>query len=239
MRIAGIDVYLHWTFWLVPFCVVCNFLVFGDQVWFVTGASLFLLLNLSICVLLHELGHALVARRFGATTKDIIIAPFGGLARLAGMPKNPGQEFLISFAGPAVNLGIALLLSVGIFFAGGSLIPPSVFESLNQLPLILLWINLVLFLLNLIPAFPMDGGRMLRSVLARRMSYLQATVIAGRVGQFSALFFLFYVALEQQFLLMPVGIFLIFSAQFELNRVRSLEFNELERDSSGADSAER
>ena len=80
---------------------------------------------------------------------------------------------------------------------------------------------------------------MLRSVLARRMSYLQATVIAGRVGQFSALFFLFYVALEQQFLLMPVGIFLIFSAQFELNRVRSLEVNELERDSSGADSAER
>ncbi|MDG1510600.1 MAG: M50 family metallopeptidase [Mariniblastus sp.] len=239
MRIAGIDVHLHWTFWLVPVCLVCNIFGFGEQVWFVTGVSLFLLLNLSFCVLLHELGHALVARRFGATTKDIIIAPFGGLARLTGMPKNPGQEFLISFAGPAVNLVIALLFAAGIIFAGGSLIPPSVFESLNQLPLILLWINLVLFLLNLIPAFPMDGGRMLRSILARRMSYLQATVIAGRVGQFTALFFSFYVALEQQFLLLPVGIFLFLSAQFELNRVRASEVNELERDSAEADSAER
>ena len=232
MRIAGVDIYLHWTYWLVPVYIIYSTRIFGEQSWFVAGVLLFLLLNLSLCVLLHELGHALMARRFGATTKDIIITPVGGLARLAGMPKNPFQEFLISFAGPAVNLGIALLLAAAIYFAGGSLIPAFVFEGLSQLPVILLWINLVLFLFNLIPAFPMDGGRMLRSILAQRMGYLRATLIAGRLGQFTALFFSIYVLLERQYLLILVGVFVFCSAQFELNQVRASQVNELDCDSA-------
>lgn len=226
MRIAGIDVYLHWTYWLAPVYIVYHNRVFGDQAWYVTGVLFFLLLNLSLCVLLHELGHALMARRFGATTKDIIIAPIGGMARLVGMPKKPLQEFLISFAGPAVNLVIALLLAVAILLARGSLVPALRFEGLNQLPVILLWINLVLFLFNLIPAFPMDGGRMLRSLLARRMSYLRATVIAARLGQFSALWFSVYVLFEKQYPLVFVGVFVFFSAQFELNQTRALQVSE-------------
>ncbi len=193
-----------------------------------TGVLFFLLLNLSLCVLLHELGHALMARRFGATTKDIIITPIGGMARLVGMPKKPLQEFLISFAGPAVNLVIALLLAVAILLARGSLVPALRFEGLNQLPVILLWINLVLFLFNLIPAFPMDGGRMLRSLLARRMSYLRATVIAARLGQFSALWFSIYVLFEKQYPLVFVGVFVFFSAQFELNQTRALQVSEMD-----------
>jgi len=226
MRIAGIDVYLHWTYWLAPVYIVYHNRVFGDQAWYVTGVLFFLLLNLSLCVLLHELGHALMARQFGATTKDIIITPIGGMARLVGMPKKPLQEFLISFAGPAVNLVIALLLAVAILLARGSLVPALRFEGLNQLPVILLWINLVLFLFNLIPAFPMDGGRMLRSLLARRMSYLRATVIAARLGQFSALWFSVYVLFEKQYPLVFVGVFVFFSAQFELNQTRALQVSE-------------
>ncbi len=228
MRIAGIDVYLHWTYWLAPVYIVYHNRVFGDQAWYVTGVLFFLLLNLSLCVLLHELGHALMARRFGATTKDIIITPIGGMARLVGMPKKPLQEFLISFAGPAVNLVIALLLAVAILLARGSLVPALRFEGLNQLPVILLWINLVLFLFNLIPAFPMDGGRMLRSLLARRMSYLRATVIAARLGQFSALWFSIYVLFEKQYPLVFVGVFVFFSAQFELNQTRALQVSEMD-----------
>lgn len=226
MRIAGIDVYLHWTYWLAPVYIVYHNRVFGDQAWYVTGVLFVLLLNLSLCVLLHELGHALMARQFGATTKDIIITPIGGMARLVGMPKKPLQEFLISFAGPAVNLVIALLLAVAILLARGSLVPALRFEGLNQLPVILLWINLVLFLFNLIPAFPMDGGRMLRSLLARRMSYLRATVIAARLGQFSALWFSIYVLFEKQYPLVFVGVFVFFSAQFELNQTRALQVSE-------------
>lgn len=112
MRIAEIDVYLHWTYWLAPLYIIYRTRFFGDQAWFVTGILFFLLLNLSLCVLLHELGHALMARRFGVTTKDIITTPIGGLARLEGMPWKPNQEFLISLAGPAVNLMIAALLGV-------------------------------------------------------------------------------------------------------------------------------
>lgn len=234
MRIAEIDVYLHWTYWLAPLYIIYRTRLFGDQAWFVTGILFFLLLNLSLCVLLHELGHALMARRFGVTTKDIIITPIGGLARLEGMPRKPNQEFLISLAGPAVNLIIAALLGGGIYIAGGTLLPTISFQGLSQLPVIMLWINLVLFLFNLFPAFPMDGGRMLRSILARWMSYFRATMIAGRLGQFSALVFAIYAFLENQYPLILVGVFVFLAAQFELNQARVSQGNEIENESSEA-----
>lgn len=233
MRIAGVDVYLHWTCWIAPVYIVYIARNFGDRAWLVIGVLIFLLLNLSFCVLLHELGHALMARRFGVTTKDIIITPIGGLARLNWMPKKPNQEFLISLAGPLVNLLIAVLLGMIFFCFGGSLLPSLSFDGLSQLPVIMLWINLALFLLNLIPAFPMDGGRMLRSVLARRMSYYQATVIAGRSGQMSALLFSIYVLREKQYPLILIGIFVFVSARFELKQARLSQASELGCDTIG------
>ena len=233
MRLAGIDVYLHWTYFLAPLYIVYSTRDF-DQAWLVNGVLFFLLLNLSFCVLLHELGHALMARRFGVPTKDIIITPIGGLARLAWMPKKPNQEFAISFAGPLVNLLIAVLLGVIVCFAGGSLLPSLSFEGMSQLPVVMLWINLALFLFNLIPAFPMDGGRMLRSVLAKRMSYLRATLIAARLGQLSALSFSIFVLWENQYPLILVGVFVFVSAQFELNQARLKQVNEVDGDSIGA-----
>lgn len=234
MRIAGVDIYLHWTFWIAPIYIVYIARDFGDRVWLVTGVLIFLLLNLSFCVLLHELGHVLMARRYGVTTKDIIITPIGGLARLTWMPKKPNQEFLISFAGPLVNLLIGAFLGVVVFLSGGSLLPSLSFDGLGQLPVIMLWVNLVLFLFNLIPAFPMDGGRMLRSVLARRMSYYRATVIAGRSGQLSAFLFSIYVLWEKHYLLVLIGLFVFISARFEMKQARLSQVSELGCDSIGS-----
>jgi Zn-dependent protease/predicted transcriptional regulator len=138
------------------------------------------------CVLLHELGHALTARRFGVATRDIILLPIGGLARLERMPEKPSQEIMVALAGPAVNVAIALALFgvmtafhmslSGLSFTGGMI------EAL-------LYINVVIVLFNLIPAFPMDGGRVLRAVLAMTMPYVRATRVAAQVGQGFALLF--------------------------------------------------
>jgi Zn-dependent protease len=129
---------------------------------------------------------------------------------------------------------IAVLLGVIVCFAGGSLLPSLSFEGMSQLPVVMLWINLALFLFNLIPAFPMDGGRMLRSVLAKRMSYLRATLIAARLGQLSALSFSIFVLWENQYPLILVGVFVFVSAQFELNQARLKQVNEVDGDSIGA-----
>ena len=145
-RFAGIDVFLHPTFFLI--------LLFPAA-----AAHLPLVLAMFACVLLHEYGHALTARRFGIGTTDITLYPIGGVARLTRMPRAPGVELLIALAGPAVNLAIAaaLFLTFGLASAVGA----------GAFCADLLAMNLVLAFFNLIPAFPMDGGRVLRAVLAK------------------------------------------------------------------------
>jgi Zn-dependent protease len=180
-RVAGIDFYVHPTF------VVVFFLFPGI---FPGGASsplnILLVLAVFACVLLHELGHALMARRFGIDTRDITLYPIGGVARLERMPRAPGAELLIALAGPAVNFAIVLGL-IALFSVGGDLLIayawPAVF--LQQL----LVVNLVLGLFNLIPAFPMDGGRVLRALLSGWLGRVRATMAAARVGRALAVLF--------------------------------------------------
>jgi len=179
-RIAGIQLRIHVTFVLLIAWLAFGYYAQGGSPAAAEGVIFVLLLFL--CVVLHEFGHALAAKAFGINTPDITLLPIGGVARLERMPEEPKQELLIAVAGPAVNVVIAL----GLFVAGGSFINPFVNPAAPErvgLVSQLLIINVLLVAFNLLPAFPMDGGRVLRALLATRMSYARATQIAATVGQ--------------------------------------------------------
>jgi Zn-dependent protease/CBS domain-containing protein len=181
-RFAGIDVYVHVTF-------LALIAYFAAVYWAETGtlagvlAGLALIGMLFVCVLLHEYGHALTARRYGIGTRHITLLPIGGLALLESMPKDPRQEIVVALAGPAVNLAIAAVAWLLVLAEGrpGALVP----EQLTRMGFLpsLLAANLMLAIFNLLPAFPMDGGRVLRAALSLRMDRVKATRIAAVVGQ--------------------------------------------------------
>src|SRR6266705_651476 len=183
-RIAGIQLRIHVTFLLLIAWLAFGYYSAGGSA--VAAARVLFVLLLFACVVLHEFGHALAAKAFGINTPDITLLPIGGVARLERMPEKPVQELVIALAGPMVNVVIAL----GLFVAGGSqaLLNPSTVEG-GGLVAQLLTINILLVLFNLLPAFPMDGGRVLRALLATRMSYARATQVAATVGQGFAFIF--------------------------------------------------
>jgi Zn-dependent protease/CBS domain-containing protein len=204
----GIPVELHVTFLLfVVWIAVAQGLAAGD-----TGraiGTLVLMLLVFACVLLHELGHALAARRYGIQTRNIILLPIGGLAQLERMPEKPRQEIVVAVAGPMVNVAIAALLAgllvalhreVSVADFGGGLV-----ESL-------LVLNVWMVLFNLIPAFPMDGGRVLRALIALRLDYARATQIASVVGQGIALLFGVVGLFSGQLMLLFVALFVFLAA---------------------------
>ncbi len=181
-RILGVDVYLHFTFLLL-----LGFL--GFVAWRSTGRfeaavdGVAFVVVLFGCVLLHELGHAMMARRYGIGTSDITLLPIGGLARLERMPERPAQELMVAVAGPAVNLVIAALLAVWLVTTGGISAGDGPWLTSGSIARRLMVFNLVLVAFNLLPAFPMDGGRVLRAVLAASLGRRRATAIAANVGQ--------------------------------------------------------
>lgn len=176
IRIAGIQLRIHITFLLLIVCVALGS----------TSAAIFVLL-LFLCVVLHEFGHALAAKAYGINTPDITLLPIGGVARLERIPEEPKQELVIAAAGPAVNAIIALCLFV-VIAARGAINLHALMQS-SDLVALIFKVNVLLLLFNLLPAFPMDGGRVLRAVLATRMSYARATQTAATVGQGFAFLF--------------------------------------------------
>ena len=187
-RYAGIDVYIHTTFFLLLLWVAVSHWSQGAGF---SGAltGIFFILAIFLCVVLHEFGHALAARKFGIETRDIILLPIGGVARLERMPREPVQEIYVALAGPAVNLVIAGVLYV--LLAMTHTLAPVSSLSVSSGPFFerLMMVNIFLLVFNLIPAFPMDGGRVLRAFLAMRGNYVQATQRAAHIGQGIAFLF--------------------------------------------------
>jgi Zn-dependent protease len=191
-RVAGIDIKVHVTFFLILIWGAAQWARFGAT-GYLFGAGLMLLLFL--CVTLHELGHSVVAQRFGITVRQIILLPIGGVALLGRIPQNPWQELAIAVAGPAVNVVIAaaLALGMGINNALGRVSFEQIRLAAQRGPsrelllLILLSSNIGLVLFNMIPAFPLDGGRVLRSLLAMRMPWHRATNTAATIGRVMAM----------------------------------------------------
>jgi Zn-dependent protease/predicted transcriptional regulator len=211
--LAGIGIYVHATFLLLILFIFFLNWHEGKSVATATAGALFILVIFG-CIVLHELGHALAARHYGIRTRDITLLPIGGLARLERMPDIPIQELWVALAGPAVNAVIAGgLFAIG-FLAG---VHPDLQSFrwvgggfLNKLMVVNFW----LLAFNLIPAFPMDGGRVLRALLATRLEYTRATLVAARVGQFIAFLFGFAGLLTDPFLVF-IALFVWMGAEQE------------------------
>ncbi len=218
-RVVGIDVYVHATFALLIAYIGFSALPSGLAA---ALAGIIFVLLVFACVLLHELGHALAARRYGIGTRDIVLLPIGGVARLERMPEDPRQELVVALAGPAVNVVIAAVLylagaAAGAFSGFGAAFAAStVFERL-------LWVNLMLVGFNLIPAFPMDGGRVLRALLAFPRPHAQATAIAARVGKGFAVLFGVYGLITGNLFLVLIAVFIYMAggAEAAFTRTRS------------------
>ena len=199
-KLAGIDLYVHATFLILIVWVALVHWTDGHSLAAVAEGVGFII-SLFVCVVLHELGHALVARRYGVPTRDITLLPIGGVARLARMPDKPWEEFRVAIAGPAVNVVLAALL-YGVLLISHHWSPVTLL-TLTAGPFVerILLANVALVVFNLIPAFPMDGGRILRALLATRMDYARATQTAAGIGQALALVFGLFGLFHNPFLL--------------------------------------
>ena len=213
-RLSGIDVFIHWSFWILPIWILSASSGRGIAAALGSVGFVFAIFG---CVVLHELGHALAARFYGVGTRDITLYPIGGVASLERMPERPIQELVIAVAGPLVNVVIAATLLMG-----SSLSSAGPWWQSNPLEggLIsgLIWVNVALVIFNMLPAFPMDGGRVLRALLATALPYTRATIIAARIGQLMAIGFGLIGLWSPNFFLLAVFIFLAASA--ELARAR-------------------
>ncbi|MGI9535315.1 MAG: site-2 protease family protein [Thermodesulfobacteriota bacterium] len=209
----GIEVYIHFTFWLI-------FLWVGYIYWMrfqnISSVVEGVLLVIAVfgCVLLHEFGHALTAQKYGIKTRDITLLPIGGLAKIEKIPEKPIQEFWITLAGPAVNVVIAILLFLILYLSGN--FEPLTNTSITEGSFIekLMLVNVVLVVFNVLPAFPMDGGRILRAVLAMRMDYTKATQVAVSIGQGMAFLFGFIGLFTNPFLVI-IALFVWIGATME------------------------
>ena len=216
IKIKGISLYIHWTFLLLFGWIALVNARTGNNVEQLSW-SLFFICAVFACVALHEFGHAFVASLFGIKAKNIVLLPIGGVASIEKFPDNPAQELAISIAGPLVNILIAAVLIIFIqpykpFWEGQ---PNASITHGHDLMYNLHLVNIGLAAFNLIPAFPMDGGRILRALLGFRMNYVRATSIAATVGKIIAGFFIAFGILFYNIILPVIGIFIIISASTE------------------------
>lgn len=211
---SGIKVFIHWTFWIIIGWILMMHFEMGHG-WTEALVGALFILVLFACVVLHEFGHALTAKKYGIATRDITLYPIGGVASLDRMPEKPAQELAVALAGPAVNLVIAAILYV-FLYATDQLLPISEIDHMGGENFLfnIMAANVILAAFNLIPAFPMDGGRVLRASLAFRMDKLMATNIATRVGQVLAIVFVF-LGFFGNFWLVFIGLFIFWAAGAE------------------------
>jgi len=212
-RVAGSEIRIHLTFLILLAWI--GIIQYGAGGPAAALDSVLFIVAVFACVVLHELGHALAARRYGIATPDITLLPIGGLARLSRIPDNPTEEIVIAVAGPAVNVAIAAVIIVVL---GGSFDPAAMASIEDPDPGFLVRlaaVNVILVLFNLIPAFPMDGGRVLRALLAYRLGRRRATEIAARIGQGLAFVFGFVGLMSANVLLVFIAIFVYLAAAAE------------------------
>ncbi len=213
-RVSGIDVKIHATFLLLLAWFGWDYYQAGGIAGAIDGIGFTLLLFL--CVLLHEFGHAFAARAFGIRTPDITLLPIGGVARLERMPEKPWQELVVAVAGPAVNV----VIGGALFIVLAAKVRMSDFTEIDQfgssLVVKLMAVNIMLVVFNAIPAFPMDGGRVLRSILAMKFDYVVATTVAARVGQVLAVGFAIASFFGGNPMLLFIAMFVFMGAQQEL-----------------------
>jgi Zn-dependent protease len=216
--LAGIELRIHATFLLLLAWVGASHWLNGRSMDAALGGITFIL-ALFGCVLLHELGHSLAARKYGIPTRDITLLPIGGVARLERMPDKPSQELWVALAGPAVNVLIAAVLFAWLTLTNDWAPFSQLHIAAGPFAERLLIANVWLVLFNLIPAFPMDGGRVLRALLASRMEYARATQIAASIGQGLA-FVLGFVGLFTNPMLLFVALFVWIGAAQEAGAVQ-------------------
>lgn len=216
VSIRGINLHVHWTFLLLIGWILLINAYSGNNIEQLSWSVLFLLAVFA-CVILHELGHALMAARFGIKAKDIALLPIGGIASIEKFPENPSQELAISMAGPLVNLVIAGVLWLFMVPHTSLLNAPPDTSIMHGHDFLynLRIVNILLVAFNLIPAFPMDGGRILRALLGFKLNYIQATTIAANIGKIMAILLIISGIVLINPFLPAIGVFIIFSAGVE------------------------
>lgn len=217
-RISGIKIFIHWTFLILIFWIIGSGISRGLGM---ESILLYLIFVLAIfaCVVLHELGHSLTAKRYDIPTKDITLLPIGGLARFERLPEEPKKELIIAIAGPVVNFAIAGII---YFFWDKQVFQAEQLQEITSSNFVFMFmsVNLFIGLFNLIPAFPMDGGRILRATLSFKMGRVKATRVASLIGQFLAIGFVFIGFFSNPFLIL-IGIFVYLGARAEAEYVQS------------------
>ena len=213
-RVAAIPIRLHWSFFLLIALVAAVDWSAGEKA-VVSGLAWITALFTSVVA--HEVAHCIVARRRGAHVLGIVLFPLGGLSQLETMPKAPNDEFAVAIVGPLTSMAIGVLLLAAGLVTGGHIWPPALFVGswLARLG----WLNLLLGAFNLLPALPMDGGRVLRAALSRHRSHLEATVLAGRVARYVGTAMV-VVGFLYNFWLILIGVFVLMGARAEEGAAR-------------------
>ncbi len=221
---ANIPVKIHWSFILILIYVGSSAASAGSDWWSIV-IELSFVLAMFLCVVLHEFGHALTAKHYGIQTEDIILLPIGGVARLKNLPDKPIQELIVAIMGPMVNVAIAIILFMYLvsmfgasYFDIDNLGNLSFSDWSGFLPLLMIS-NIMLVIFNMIPAFPMDGGRVLRALLAMQLGRLKATRIASIVGQIICIILVIIGLYFEAYTLALIGVFIFFSATQEYRSV--------------------
>jgi stage IV sporulation protein FB len=220
-RLFGTTIRIHLTFLILLAWIAAAHFAVGGADAAVRGTAF--IVALFACVVLHEFGHILMARRFGVETRDVILLPIGGVTRMGALPRAPGQELAVALAGPAVNVAIAAILiaaSGGLPDAGIGVLADIEADFWARLALA----NLAIGAFNLLPAFPMDGGRALRALLALRLSHVRATQVASKAGQAFALLFGLLGLLASNPILLFIALFVYLGAGSEalVDRMRDV-----------------